>query len=539
MDDREEGLRRHLEEIDPRLETLGAAAHFNVFMNWRGLDDNRVTALCPVVARPSHEVRELPRPEAEQAMPEHRRRRALRLGWRQRLHEGTRRGLLTPLLLSAAAAPAALGSLVLRSFAPSRIARLAGGLRQRVDGTIATRIEINVQSDPGMPVASATPDQPRLGFTDLEQADRVQAFLRNIGLTRNFAPLVVIAGHGSNSQNNPHLAAYDCGACSGRHSGPNARLFAAMANRPAVRQLLAGRGIAIPDGSWFLGAEHNTCDDVIDFFDAEDIPAALLPGFEALKRELAAAARAHARERCRRFASAHANITLDQAWWHVEDRRNDWSQARPELGHATNACAFIGRRAMSRGAFFDRRAFLISYDPTGDPDGRVLEGLLLANGPVGAGISLEYYFSTVDNERYGCGTKTQHNVVGLFGVMQGAASDLRTGLPRQMIEIHEAMRLLVVVEAKTDLVTALYRRQPPLQELIGKGWIVVAAKDPDSPAIHLFDPERGWLPWRGEARLKTVEASLDWFRGRRDPLPPVLLTRPLEAGASTGTGSAA
>jgi hypothetical protein len=213
--------------------------------------------------------------------------------------------------------------------------------------------------------------------------------------------------------------------------------------------------------------------------------------------------------------------------WHVEDRRNDWSQARPELGHATNACAFIGRRAMSRGAFFDRRAFLISYDPAQDDDGRVLEGLLLANGPVGAGISLEYYFSTVDNERYGCGTKTQHNVVGMFGVMQGAASDLRTGLPRQMIEIHEAMRLLVVVEAKTDIVTALYQRQPPLQELIGLGWIVVAAKDPDSPAIHLFDPARGWLPWQGEAGLKTVETSFDWFRGKRDPLPPALLTRPL------------
>lgn len=527
MDDREEGMRRHLEETNRRLETFGAAAHYSVFMNWYGLDDHEPTVLCPVVARPAHEVRELARSGAEALLEEHRARRATRLTWKERLHQGSRRGLLSAAATIAVAAPGAALALAGKVLAPGRLGLLGESLRQAFDKEVPTRIAFSAANDS----PPATPDAPRAdGYTDLEQTDRVQAFLRNIGLTDGFAPLVVIVGHGSNSQNNPHLAAYDCGACSGRHSGPNGRLFAAMANRPQVRALLSERGIVIPPGSWFLGCEHNTCDDAITWYDLEDLPVALRDAHIQLDGDLAAAARAHAQERCRRLASAPLGISQEDALQHVIGRRHDFSQARPELGHATNACAFIGRRSMSRGAFFDRRSFLISYDPTRDPDGKVLEGLLLANGPVGAGISLEYYFSTVNNEQYGCGTKIVHNVTGFLGVMEGAASDLRTGLPRQMIEIHEAMRLLVVVEAKIDIVTAIYLRQPPLQELIGNGWLVVGAKDPDGPDIHLFDPAQGWLPWQGKARLPGVERSSDWFTGKREPLPPVLLTLPIQMG---------
>ncbi|MBU0752587.1 MAG: DUF2309 domain-containing protein [Gammaproteobacteria bacterium] len=530
MDDREEGMRRHLEEINPQLETLGGAAHFAVFQNYYGLDDREPTPLCPVVPQvivPSHDVRETARPGAEAAATEHRRRHARRRRWQDQLHQITRRGLVTGPLLTLLAAPLALAGLLLRALAPGVLGRLNGALREAFDGQVPTRLDHNAAADAG----PATPEAPRHGFTDAEQAERIAGFLTNLGLTRDFAPLVVIMGHGSNSNNNPHMAAYDCGACAGRHSGPNARLFCAMANRPEVRALMRERGIDVPATTHFLGAEHNTADDLITWYDTEDLAVSLQPTFSRVDGDLAAAARAHAQERCRRLYSAPLGIDQDDALRHVWGRRNDFSQPRPELGHVTNACAFFGRRAMSRGAYFDRRAFLISYDPTQDPSGSVLERHLLINGAVGAGINLEYFFSTVNNEAFGCSSKIMHNVAGYFGVMEGAGSDLRTGLPKQMIEIHEAMRLLVVIEQTLDIITAVYQRQPPLQELVGNGWVIVVAKDPVSGAIHLFDPATGWQPWQSAVSVSTVKQSADWFAGNREPLPPVLLEKPLQVAA--------
>jgi hypothetical protein len=336
--------------------------------------------------------------------------------------------------------------------------------------------------------------------------------------------LVVISGHASHSQNNPHASAYNCGACAGRYSGPNARLVAAMANRPEVRAILRERGIAIPDDAWFIGSEHDTCDDIVTWYDEVLVPEALRPALAKLQQDVAEACRLHAQERCRRFMSAPLGLGPEAAWNHATGRANDWSQARPELGHATNACAFIGRRSLSRGAFFDRRAFLISYDPSQDPEGEVLERHLVVNGAVGAGISLEYYFSSANNERYGCSTKVMHNVAGVLGVMEGASSDLRTGLPRQMIEVHEAMRLLVVAEHRLDVLTAIYQRQPAVQELVKNDWVQLAAIDPDTAAIHRFVVGTGWVEWQPQGpALPRVQRSVEWYRGQRDPLPPALI----------------
>ncbi len=523
MDDREEGFRRHLEELNPAIETLGAAGFFGVAMNYKGLDDSHVTPLCPVVVTPAHEVREIPRTGSEHSVSRHSVGRKLNKSVSYLFNHLLRRNLLLSHPVIDAFAPLTFMGLLGKSLLPLSQQRLAAGVRQLVSPTVNSQLLFAAKDD----TKAATPEQPRLGFTDSEQADRVAGLLRNTGLTYGFAPLVVLMGHGSISQNNPHMAAYDCGACSGRHGGPNARVFAAMVNRPEIRKLLAERGIIIPDDTWFIGAEHNTCNEAISWYDDCDIPTRRLAGLTKLQQELRHAQLMSAHERCRRLASAPRKPTPQQALAHIEERAADFSQARPELGHATNAAAVIGRRSLTQGAFFDRRVFLISYDPTQDPEGKILEGILLAVGPVGAGINLEYYFSTVNNDRFGCGTKVPHNITGFFGIMEGTASDLRTGLPQQMVEIHEAMRLQILVEAKTAVLERIYTEQESLRELIAGGWVHLSTKDPDSGDIFVFERGIGFVPWHAEVQELTIYAnSPDCYRDQTLPVPPALIKQP-------------
>lgn len=517
MDDREEGTRRHLEEVAPDIETYGAAGFLGIAMYWQGIDDAVPVPLCPVAVKPRHRVAERAAAGAEAALAAHAARRERRLRWRERLYQATRRHAVGGTLIGALAGLPALAALGVATLAPTAFGRALRRWRQACDGPVVTVAAIAAGGAGGNGVQD--------GFTDAEQVDRVATLLRTIGLVDGFAPLVLLLGHGSSSANNPHRSAYDCGACAGRHGGPNARVGAAMANRPAVRAGLAARGIAIPDDTWFVAAEHDTCDDSIEWYDLAAVPTPFQPALDRLLGQVAEACRAHAVERCRRLASAPVRPTPWRALRHLAGRAADLAQARPELGHATNAAAFIGRRAMSRGLFLDRRVFLISYDPAqDDAAGHIVEATLLSTAPVGAGISLEYYFSTVDNERFGCGSKTTHNIAGLFGVMEGADSDLRTGLPLQMVEIHEPMRLLVVVEQRTAVLDAIVARQPALRELISHAWINLAAQHPDTGEILRYCPRRGWLPWAPAAGAPPrVARSIDWFAGERDALPPALL----------------
>lgn len=514
IDEREESLRRHLEEISTDIETFGTAGFFGLAIDYAGLDDGHPAPLCPIVVAPSHAVRELPidshQPLARQRNRRRRHLHRLQHGGRH-ASQGLVRGTLSTPLLGIAAAFA----MPAQVFAP----RITAGLREAVGGRLLPAPTTRLAATAG---PHADDEDPSAFPIDVQVA-RIASTLENIGLLQRCGRLVCVLGHGSVSANNPHGSAYDCGACGGRHGGANARLFADLANRPAVRAGLRQRGIDVADDTVFIGGLHNTSTDAITLFDLDRVPATHATDLATLQSYLDEARGLSAQERCRRFESAPRHPTPESALRHVETRTTALSEPRPELGHATNAACIVGRRSLTRNLFLDRRSFLVSYDPDTDPSGAILERTLAAVGPVGAGISLEYYFSYVDNAGYGCGNKLPHNVVGLLGVMDGPASDLRTGLPKQMIEVHEPMRLLLIVEAEPQRITAATARQPGIIQLVTHQWIQLVSLSPATHEMRRWTPD-GWQIESGApTTTPTAGSSRSWYAGAAGPLPPALI----------------
>lgn len=511
IDDREESFRRHLEEIAPDCETFGIAGFFGVAMYYRGAADAHYVPLCPIVMKPSHYVEE---EVAFSLEDDYRRRTEVRraIGMTShRLHQESRSvlgGMLSSVFGTLASIP-----LVARVLFPHLTARLRRLLQRFVEPPPVTRLVMErSEPEPG-------PEVGHLGYSVDEMSSIAERCLQDIGLTSRFSRLVVMMGHGSGSLNNPHASAYNCGACGGGRGGPNARAIAAILNDPRVRSDLSRKGLAIPPQTYFLGGFHNTCSEQVSYYDLDRLPTTHRRDFMDAKLAIDEARRRNAHERCRRFESARLTMSRDAALRHVEERAEDLSQVRPEYGHATNAVCIVGRRRRTRGLFLDRRAFLTSYDPdVDDANHMILTRILQAVIPVCAGINLEYYFGAVDAAGYGCGTKLPHNITGLLGVMDGAASDLRPGLNWQMVELHEPMRILFVIEATPETICEILEKNPPLKRLVFNEWIQLAALDPNRPNLRLFRKGQFEAYTPESTTIPVVPSSIDWYRGWRSDL---------------------
>ncbi|HJZ77750.1 MAG TPA: DUF2309 domain-containing protein [Vicinamibacterales bacterium] len=521
LDEREESLRRHLEEVEPACETFSTAGFFNIAMYHQGASDAHPRPLCPVAIRPDHYVAEI-EPDGDRFAQRSRRlqrRAAGFLGYN--VHLGSRLPVRGAVLMTAFGW-LSLVPLVLRVVFPW----LSSRWRRVQETSIAaphTRLQLDRQDRPP-PIGTYS------GFTVREMADIVRRVLEDIGIRDRLSPLVLVVGHGSISVNNPHESAHDCGACGGGRGGPNARAFAQMANDARVRHLLASEGLLIAPTTWFVGAQRNTCNNDVTFFDEDLIPSGHQRAFAQVTDAIETTRRREAHERCRRFDAVPQWYPPLAALAHVEGRAADLAQPRPEYGHATNAFCVIGRRSRTRGLFLDRRAFLVSYDPTQDHDGAILARIMAAVVPVVAGISLEYYFSYVDPSGYGSGTKLPHNVTSLLGVMDGAQSDLRTGLPWQMVEIHEPTRLAIVVEGARGRIRRIVENNPAIDRLVRNRWIWLACLSTDSGALWELR-STGFVAHAPEHALAVVTGgSAAWYQGKRGFLPPVAIVSGMPRG---------
>lgn len=454
IDDRECSTRRHLEYVDPLCATYGTPGFFNVEFYFQPEYGKFHTKSCPAPVTPKFLIKETAR-HKKLASDSH---------FNQRSHSLVR-GWLSAQTLGFLSALRLIGNI----FRPSSSALEVSSMHH-MDPKGSLSIHYQGKEEKGL----------QIGFKMEQMADRVEGLLRSIGLVDGFSPLVYLIGHGASSINNTHYAGYDCGACCGRPGSVNARVAAFMANQPEVRDLLLKRGIEIPVSTQFLGGLHDTTKDELLFYDEEILHPGNLQLHLENQEKFLRVLDINSLERSRRFDTLDKNKSIGGLHEAVKKRAFSLFEPRPEYNHATNSLCIISRKSTLKGLFFDRRAFLNSYDYQKDPEGVFLVKILSAAIPVCGGINLEYYFSRMDPDKLGAGTKLPHNVMGLIGVANGADGDLRTGLPYQMVEIHDPIRLLMVVEQLPSLVLQLIQANPAIAEWINNFWVHLVVIDPDS-----------------------------------------------------------
>ncbi len=447
IDVRSEIMRRHLEQAAPNGQTIGFAGFFGFAVAHKSHSGEPSSARCPVLLVPA----------VESAAHGAAGGRASAGAWKAFQNSATS----------------------CFSFVEAAGLAFGGSLAKRISGK--------------PPEPRPTPAFANQSPTALEdRLNTAEGALRNMGLTRQFARLVLFCGHGSRSVNNPHAASLDCGACGGNAGDVNARLAASTFNDPAIRAGLADRGIHIPSNTVFIAGMHLTITDEVTIFDRNLLPDSHADDLARLTLALATAGAGVRAERSPLLAGADARPEKILA--SLQARSGDISQVRPEWALANNAALVAAPRTRTAGANLEGRVFLQDYDASNDPDDRILTAVLCAPVVVASWINLQYHASRLDPATLGAGNKTLHHVTGGIGVMEGNGGDLRVGLPLQSIHdgtrfLHEPRRLSVFIEATRGCISGVLAANESVRQLFDNGWIHLCAIDGET--CHHYQ-QGGW-----------------------------------------------
>lgn len=478
IDTRSELIRRHVEQKG-KYETFGYAGFFGIAMDYENLNDGLARKSCPPILNSAYHVTEIAQQNKSEQFKSYKQKNA-----NSKFKDYFLKRLKNML-------PSAFG-FVEGSGLVYGLSLVKRTLFSRFFYKINQKHESSHESISEPQIASSSTNGHTHKHIPLDEKVGIVKSAFDLMGWKDFAPIVLFIGHGSHSANNPFGSSLDCGACAASPGRHNARMLAKLANLTEVKLALREmHNINIPEITIFIGGEHNTTTDEIVLFDSE-VPDSHKTKLEKLKLNLGKAQKTATQER---LGIEKNSVEL------AHKKASDWGETRPEWGLAKNAGFIVGPRELTKDKNLNGRCFLHSYNWQTDHNGKALEAIMQGPMVVTQWINNHYYFSTVDNDLFGSGSKITHNITGKFGVVQGNGGDLKMGLPLQSImqsdqEIyHQPLRLSVIIQAPLSRINSILLRNEHLKNLIDNEWIYLMAMDPtEQNTIYSYQKNLHWAP---------------------------------------------